>query len=221
MPFKSQVAALSELVADTITGATIIGGSVTGALIQTASAGARWVMGVAGNLNYLYAYSNDPDEVAPGFLSNVNPLAGRARMYLQGSDLGTGDVPQVMLESRDNAAPYMSLAAQGTGAYSGQGRIDLQTAQLGLPGAAVPLEGIEYGTATVTIPTGAASGNLTIPHGIGKAPRMALVCTATTTFYLASINSTNASQIVVTAFTRTGATVGSPANVPVHYLILR
>lgn len=86
MGFRSTFGALSELVADSITGAAITGGTITGALIQTAAAGRRWVIAASGIGNLITGYTGVPEENTPATI-DVTGLGTIGQLFLTGPSM--------------------------------------------------------------------------------------------------------------------------------------
>lgn len=99
MAFKSMFGALSELVADSITGAIINGGTITGAIIQTAAAGRRFVFQPFGVGTFIKGYNATTEEAQPATI-DASGLNGIGQLMLTG--------------------PEMYRTGQSTGASSGQ-----------------------------------------------------------------------------------------------------
>lgn len=82
MGFRGIPAYLSDLIADTITGAKIVGGTITGAVFQTATAGARWVIGANDQWDTITGYTGHAGETVPALIV-VNSATGE--LQIQGA----------------------------------------------------------------------------------------------------------------------------------------
>lgn len=88
MPFRAQIAALSDLIAD----------SVIGAVIATAASGARWVLGQGPNSytpNIIYGYSGDSEETQPANIRTetvviVGPNNDSGQLVLEAPEMNSG-----------------------------------------------------------------------------------------------------------------------------------
>jgi hypothetical protein len=88
MAFRNRIVRLSQLIAD----------SITGAVISTAASGARWVLQSGANANQIIGYSGSGNEITPGQIATA-VTGGSGRLVLTG--------PQV--NGAGGVAPYINL----------------------------------------------------------------------------------------------------------------
>jgi hypothetical protein len=82
MGFRGRIVRLSQLIADSITGATINGGTITGALFRTATSGKRWEI-VSNPSNEIHGFSGLPGEQQYGrILVDADTVSGQAWFYI-------------------------------------------------------------------------------------------------------------------------------------------
>lgn len=224
MPFRNPIGALSDLIADTITGAVITGGeiigtTITGALIRTAAAGQRLELGAI--RNRLYGYSGDSQETNPGYLEIDVLISGvLGVLNLISPSMGGGNQAQLALNSNKNTGQSTAQIVADTFQYNpgvGGGTFDLTGNTLDLSGDSI--RRIRFGSDVVTIGSTVSTATKSVAHGQGVVPDL-VICTAANGVigYYANVDTYNTTNISLRASQRDG-TVGA-ASVTVNWLAI-
>lgn len=220
MAFRNRIVRLSQLVADTLIGATI----------ETAASGNRWVMAGGTFISSLLGYTGDAAETVPAQLTALADLIGQPALTIFGPTVAGFTAPLLKLRSipavgTDLTAFAGAITVQATGAAgitfkstAGTGEtVTLDSTGLAINGTH-PTKGIDFGSGSVTL-TAQASNSVVVPHGLGVVPSAVLVSVSgSTAFFLVSSGAVGAASFTVTGYTRTGAT--TTGAVPFYWLAL-
>lgn len=164
MAFGGQFTKLSQFIADSITGATIIGGIITGATINatgvlvgklmTGASAPRWVLGQTGQEQNIIAESGNVNETSPHQITVVGSIMQFTSQLLSSSSHNIpaslsvdGDANAGHDSRMDMLADIIRLLPGNTGAR--EVFMDENGVSIG-GGAAAPIKGLDWGQDTQT-----------------------------------------------------------------------
>lgn len=177
MAFKNPIVYLSQLVADSITGAVINGGqiigtaiqgvtidatsTITGALVQTAASGMRWAISSI----YLTAYTGNAAESAPGkiFVEAVNPFSKLLLTLVSPVNSNTGRYAKFSLGSSSSTAYLYGLADQFLSQLYTAG-VGVYTTVIQADSTGTQIAGVNGGSVAID-----STGNVSVVPAAGKA----------------------------------------------------
>lgn len=221
MAFRNQVSALSQLVADTITGATITGATITGGIFRTAASGKRWEL-TSTIRNKILGYSGNPDEVAPGVIEVDHDAANDASFVSLRSGQFSAGGPQAWLDltTENLFGPVTTAAVMSADTVALQTAtqsVALDSAGLQIGTAGTPIRSISFGRANGL--TTNASSQVTFNHGLGTTP-LAIIVLPATGHIVRRATHTATTATIEARSAATGALVGGGVIVNLDYITI-
>jgi hypothetical protein len=227
MAFKnpiSQITKLSQLIADSITGAAITGGTITGALIRTATTGQRVEITTA---DLIHLYSGRAGETAPATIQardsgsfptlvveSGNDGAGTSALNLDPGKASLNGGQDVYLVPNAVSGIVRAISALQIGGYTGAG--------LNRHQVSTPIQAIDFGAESITIPAGSfqTTDNM-VAHKLGQTPAAVVACVEAGRYnYYANASPDTGTFLNLSVTQRDGVSSGTAQTMTVFWLAI-